>query len=377
MARERIIFLSSKNPFSKRDWSGIPYFMMQALQREYEVEYIKAPSFDLLRKTGYYFGKLTHLLMGRKYIFDYGIVMALSYGLHYSRLLKNKVGYKFIFVPAGLTEIAFLNTKIPIINFGDCSTLQLFNYYPSLNNVLKFSSREVNFVEHRAFSKVALAFFSSSWASDFVCQHFKVNRVATVPFGSSIIRLREVPSKRVSQKECNLLFVGVDWERKGGEVALKILQALVEREIEAHLTIIGCVPPSGSDLKQVRVIEKLNRDSSDGEEEFVAILNQTDFFILPTRADCTPLVITEAFSAGVPVLATRTGGIPSLVREGINGFLFAQDEVHGYVERIIQLMEDPLKCEIISKNCIQSYTTTFNWQRWAEDLKQITATHLN
>ena len=160
-------------------------------------------------------------------------------------------------------------------------------------------------------------------------------------------------------------------------MALKILKALRERKIDAHLTIIGCVPPPESDLNQMRVIEKFDKDSEEGEREFVAILNQTDFFILPTRADCTPIVIAEAFSAGVPVLATNTGGIPSLVSEGVNGFMFAQDDVQGYVQRITQLINAPLQYERISQNCIQSYNTTFNWQQWAAKFKRITATHLS
>jgi glycosyltransferase involved in cell wall biosynthesis len=367
MARERIIFLSAKNPFSTRDWSGIPYFMMQALQKEYEVEHLQAPSFRFLSRAGYYFGRLTKLLTGRKYVFDYGIIMAWCYGRHYSGLLKRKDGYKFIFVPSGLSEIAFLNTKIPIISFGDCSILQLINYYPSLNSVSRISSREVNFVEHRAFNKITLAFFSSSWASDFAKKHFKVNNVGTIPFGCNLKQMTEIHPKQLSE----------NWERKGGDVALKILQDLIEKKMDARLTIIGCVPPPGSDLNHVHVIEKLDKDSVEGEREFVAILNRTDFFILPTRADCTPIVIAEAFSAGVPVLTTNTGGIPSLVSEGVNGFLFAQDDVQGYVQRIIQLMNDPLHYEMMSQNCIQSYSTIFNWQRWAEEFKRITATYLN
>jgi glycosyltransferase involved in cell wall biosynthesis len=376
MARERIIFLSAKNPFSKKDWSGIPYFMMQALQQEYEVDYITSPSFDGLKKAGYYFGKLTHLLTRRKYIFDYGLIMALFYGRHYSQVLKNKSRYKFIFVPAGLTEIAFLNTPIPIVSFGDCSTVQLFDYYPALNDIASLSKAEVNSIEQRAFNKVTLAFFSSSWASDFVQKHFKTNHVATVPFGSNISKLVEIKDKSITLTACNLLFVGVDWERKGGDVALSILHTLLERKIDARLTVIGCVPPKGN-LRHVRVIEKLDKNSAKGEDEFITILNHTDFFILPTHADCTPLVIAEAFSAGVPVLATRTGGISSLVRDGFNGFLFEPNQAQGYVEKITQLMNDPVQYKLISQNCVQSYTTTLNWSRWAEEVKKITATYLN
>jgi glycosyltransferase involved in cell wall biosynthesis len=140
---------------------------------------------------------------------------------------------------------------------------------------------------------------------------------------------------------------------------------------------MGCVPPSGRDLKHVRVIEKLDKDSVEGEDDFISILNHTDFFILPTRADCTPIVIAEAFSAGVPVLASNTGGISSLVKEGVNGFLFAQDDVPGYVQRIAGLMNAPEQYEMISKNCVQVYHTTFNWQSWVKEFKRITAIHLN
>jgi glycosyltransferase involved in cell wall biosynthesis len=377
MVKERIVFLSAKNPFSKRDWSGIPYFMMQALQKEFEVEYISAPSFDLLKKLGYYFGKLIFQITGKKYIFDYGLIMAWFYGRHYTRQLRDKYGYKFVFVPAGLTEVAFLNTSIPIISFGDCSTLQLFNYYPSLKNVSTVSIREVDSVEQRAFNKIAVAFFSSSWASEFVKQRFKINNVATVPFGSNRVGLKVIQGRKLSEKGCQLLFVGVDWERKGGDVAIKILRSLLENEIAAGLTIIGCIPPAGCDLSNVNVIEKLDKDSDEGESVFMSILDQTDFFILPTQADCTPIVIAESFSAGVPVLTTDTGGISSLIREGNNGFLFRQNDVHAYVERIMLLMKAPLQYEIISQNCVQSYVTTFNWERWVEEFKKTTDIHLN
>lgn len=377
MIKERIVFLSAKNPFSKRDWSGIPYFMMQALRREFEVEYITAPSFEFLKKLGYYFGKLILVFTGKKYVFDYGLIIAWFYGRHYSRQLRDKYDFKFVFVPAGLTEIAFLKTNIPIISFGDCSTLQLFDYYPSLKNVSRVSIREVDYVEQKAFDKIALAFFSSSWASEFVKEHFKIKNVAIVPFGSNILKRSEIRGRKLSENGCHLLFVGVDWERKGGDVALKILGSLIENQIDAHLTILGCIPPFGYDLLNVNVIERLDKNSAEGENEFMAILDQTDFFILPTRADCTPIVIAESFSAGVPVLTSDTGGVSSLIKEGYNGFLFGQGDVQAYVKRIILLMKAPLQYEVISQNCMEDFITTFNWQRWVEEFKKTTESHSN
>lgn len=377
MERPRIIFLSEKDPLSKKDWSGIPYFMYHALQKWYNVEHIKAPSFRTIKLLGYYFGKVFSFFTGKKYIFDYGLILAWCFGRYYSRALKYKQGYAFIFVPAGLTEIAFIETKIPIIGFGDCSIVQLFNYYPSLNDASSLSVRELRYVELKALNKLQLALFSSSWASDFVKHEFKFERTSTIPFGSNITLSPKTKDRAPSLERCNLLFVGVDWKRKSGDTVLKIHQSLVEKGIKSSLTIIGSTPPLNTKLSDnIHIIDNLDKDSIDGERKFVSILEQTDFFLLPTLADCTPIVIAEAFSAGIPVLASRTGGIPSMVQSESNGFLFDPSDVNGYVEKIMELLKNPTKYNTISKKCIISSNETYNWNRWAEEVRNASIAYI-
>lgn len=377
MERPRIILLSEKDPLSKKDWSGIPYFMYHALQKWYDVEHIKAPSFRAIKLFGYYFGKVFSFFTGKKYIFDYGVVIGWFFGRYYSRALKDKQGYAFIFVPAGLTEIAFIKTKIPIIGFGDCSILQLFNYYPSLNDASSISVRELRYVEQRALNKLQLALFSSSWASDFVKREFKIERTATIPFGSNITLSPKTKDKAPSLERCSLLFVGVDWKRKGGDTVLKIHQSLVEKGIKSDLTIIGSTPPINTELSDdIHIINTLDKDSVYGERKFVSILEQTDFFILPTVADCTPIVIAEAFSAGIPVLSTKTGGIPSMVLNEVNGFLFDPSDVNGYVEKIMEMLTNPIQYNTISKNCILFSNETYNWNHWAEEVRNVSIAYI-
>src|SRR5687768_13126533 len=112
--KAKIIFLSSKNPYKKSDWSGIPFFLFEALCTQYDVEYVSLPGFKRVRLLGYYFNKIYSFLSGKKYLFDYGIILSLLYGIVGSIKLKSKSA-KFILSPAGLTETAFLKTKLPIV----------------------------------------------------------------------------------------------------------------------------------------------------------------------------------------------------------------------------------------------------------------------
>jgi hypothetical protein len=183
--RKKIIFLSAKNPYSKKDWSGIVFFMMASLNHFYDVEHLQAPEFVGLKKFGHRVGKLLSFFLKKKYIFDYGKIMSWVYGAYYSRKLRDREDALFLFVPAGLTEISRVKTKIPIVAVGDCSTLQLLDYYPALKNVSSISKKEIESVERTALKKCCKIIFSSDWASSFVTKHFNV-AATTIPFGSNI-----------------------------------------------------------------------------------------------------------------------------------------------------------------------------------------------
>jgi glycosyltransferase involved in cell wall biosynthesis len=64
--------------------------------------------------------------------------------------------------------------------------------------------------------------------------------------------------------------------------------------------------------------------------------------LFPTRADTSPNAVKEAVVAGVPVVASRIGGIPDYVVPGKNGILFEPDSVEACVQGLREAMEHPL-----------------------------------
>jgi glycosyltransferase involved in cell wall biosynthesis len=74
-----------------------------------------------------------------------------------------------------------------------------------------------------------------------------------------------------------------------------------------------------------------------------ALLAAADLFVMSSHSEGLPLVLLEAMSAGVPVVATRVGGIPYLVDDGRTGFLVGVGDVDALTARLSELLGDDAK----------------------------------
>lgn len=80
------------------------------------------------------------------------------------------------------------------------------------------------------------------------------------------------------------------------------------------------------------------------------MLEKASVFILPSMSEGSPNVILEAMSVGVPVVASNVGGIPEIINNGKNGYLFNFDDFNGFSDAAIELIRNNKKREIIIKN---------------------------
>ncbi len=134
-----------------------------------------------------------------------------------------------------------------------------------------------------------------------------------------------------------LLFVGGDFARKGGDLLLRWAwqrQAAVPTEPwELHLVTRDTVPdlPPG-----VFVHHNLANNSP----ELIRLYQQSDIFVLPTRADCYSLVALEAMAVGIPVVISDIGGISTIVSESETGFLIPPNDFDALEERLRRLVSN-------------------------------------
>jgi glycosyltransferase involved in cell wall biosynthesis len=131
-----------------------------------------------------------------------------------------------------------------------------------------------------------------------------------------------------------ILFVGGDFERKGGPdllAAVSELGAAVELDVVSSAP--GIVVPA--DLP-VRVHAAVGANST----TMTDLYRDADIFALPTLGDCTPLAIAEAMASGLPVVATGVGSIPDMVGDG-NGIIVPPGDRPRLTEALARLVDQP------------------------------------
>ena len=106
--------------------------------------------------------------------------------------------------------------------------------------------------------------------------------------------------------------VELHWTEKGGPIAYQALQEVKRRGILAELVVCGCVPPEECNDPDLVREGFLNKNIPADLVKFTEHLRTADLLILPTRFEAFGIVFCEAAAYGLPVLATRTGGVPTV-----------------------------------------------------------------
>ena len=98
-------------------------------------------------------------------------------------------------------------------------------------------------------------------------------------------------------------------------------------------------------------------------------MKAADIFILPSRNEGTPNSLLEAMASGLPVIASKIGGIPELIQENIDGLLFESDSKDDLKEKLNKLIKDNQLQEFLGKNAQKKIATHYDsWENQSEKL---------
>lgn len=372
--RYRIAFLTYYDPADKQKLSGSSYYIMKTLQK-----YVgDVTNLGPVEIGNAFFGYLNRFF--KLFPKPYNLNHSYFYSYFYSRVFKRKLAgrkYDFIFAPRGSTQIALLKTEIPIIYYTDTTFKSMYNYYSWFSNFLKLSEIEGNSIERKALNIAKSIIFSSSWAANSAINDYQIpqSKVNVVPLGPNVDYIPTSDEIKASKGStiCKLLFIGVEWERKGGKIAFDTLIELKRKGIKSTLTIVGVKPPPEFRDKDMKVISFLNKNHKTDSDKFNKLLLDSHFLILPTREECFGVVFCEASAYGLPSLAARTGGVATAIAVNKNGFLFElSDGGKEYANKIAELFLDyNNKYLPLSINSRRYYDEVLNWESFGNSILKI------
>ena len=374
--RLRIAFATSNDPTNIRSWSGTSRHMYMGLKSFADVEPI-CPTLSRLQRLSLRRWKPVEILTGKKFLPKHSISYSLMCARYIQRRLKGKK-FDLIFAPAASAEIAFLKTDLPLVYLSDATFSLMIDYYERFSNLSNSSIEQGNLIEERTLSRASRIIMSSRWAAESVVNNYSISpeKVSVMLFGPNI----EIASgKKITRPKklsppIRLLFVGVDWSRKGGETACNAMKELNNRGVETYLTVCGCVPPSEFTDSRMKVIPFLDKSKPDELEAFYRLFEEAHLFVLPTRAECSGMVLGEAAAFGLPALTTRTGGLEDAFLDGVSGFLIdSPDDYLEYVEKIISLIKDDRMYPMLCQGALNRSRDVLNWETWTAGVRSVLA----
>ena len=96
------------------------------------------------------------------------------------------------------------------------------------------------------------------------------------------------------------------------------------------------------------------------------------FFIMPTTADASPIVFSEAQAFGCPSITYAVGGTSTAVLDHETGIVLPLTATaEDFARRVAQLVRDPKSYETMSRNARRRYEQCANWDAWAETIRQL------
>jgi len=353
---------------------GVHYWIARSLEQVEGVELRRLGPFRRSRAPRLYARWVWHNLVERKtYERQHDPIDLKAIARQTERELR-KLDVDLVFSPNPM-HLAYLGGEWPCTFWHDATFANLVDFYFEASRASGITLSQGHEHDRRALARCAVAIYSSQWAADSAIRDYGVppDKVRVVPRGASIEDppTREEVGELIDRRDrevCRLLLVGLEWFRKGADIAVAITERLNRNGLKAELDIVGCDPPSGTMLPDGVSLQGYLRKTVPAEASRLrGLYLDAHFFVMPSRAECQGIAFCEASAFGLPSLGLDVGGVSDAVRDGVNGRLFAPGaDPAECAAWIAELWNDTDRYRELALSSYNEYETRLNWRSGTE-----------
>jgi glycosyltransferase involved in cell wall biosynthesis len=251
--------------------------------------------------------------------------------------------------------------------------------------VLNFHGAELLLVKRFGFVKSFLRYFIKNADAVIVNSSFTGKKVTdiyncdinVIPYGTTIEPVINISKKSYGR---NIFSVGRMIERKGFKYLIDAMKYVVKEFPDARLTLAGGGPVRDELMQQVKELSLENYVSLPGKVPSVVLeklFSGADMFVLPAIIDKNGdteglgVVLVEAMTYKLPVVASNVGGIPDVIIPGKSGILVEEKNSQALSEAMIKLLKAPDEMKVLGEKGFDFVSGYFSWERVINNIEAI------
>lgn len=203
--------------------------------------------------------------------------------------------------------------------------------------------------------------------------------VFVIPNGIDIKRFKNLSKENIRKRlkitndEKIIIFVGRLEDIKGVKYLIEAMKSIKQKDKNIKLMLVGDGEDRG---KLERLVKELDLEENVifigkvPNEKVPEYMVVSDVFVLPSLSESFGIVNLEAMASGLPIVATKVGGLPEIIKDGENGFLVEPKNTKEITEKVLLLLEDiELNKRIAEKN--KEEVKKYSWGNVAEKLEEV------
>jgi len=221
-------------------------------------------------------------------------------------------------------------------------------------------------LENESYRNATMIFTASDHTRDSIINDYGINeeKVVTVYEGANI---KELPSFEKDYSNRTILFVGMDFDRKGGQSLIKAFKE-VKKEIKgAKMIIAGCAPSIN--------VPGITVEGYIAYERLLQLYEHSSVFAMPSICETLGIVFFEAMAYKTPCIGSTADAMPEIIEEKKTGFLVPPNDYKRLADKLILLLEDENLMKKMGEEGRKRVENYFTWDlvvdRMSEQFKHI------
>lgn len=372
----KIAFIHTEDINDRNLWSGTNYYIYQNLEKKFNDIVFYRPSEGKSFFLKLFFGGIEYFLRKLTGKQSLNIYYSFFQPKFLSRDVDNFIKRNPVDCIISTTNTPFIFTvnKTPLIIVTDATVKLLYEEYSEGKGWSKLFLKDIERSSLKIAQKSALIVASSNSTADSLIKDYKIpaSKIAIIPFGANIENEDIQIKQRIvdKSKPVNFLFVGRDWERKGGDFVVSVCDELIKQKVNVHLNIVGCSVPEKFQRAYLTNYVFLDKNKKIDFNKLKELYSGAHFFMVFSKAEMYGIVFCEAAAYGLPVITYKVGGISDIVVNEKTGIMLPKGTGQEiFALKISALISNPENYQRMSVEARRRYETLLNWDTFTDTLK--------